>query len=82
MAAKKTKEDLGFEQSLERLEVIVEKLESGELALDESLKLFKEGVELSKYCSSKLSTVQQEVKKVVVDNKGAFTLESFTGEEE
>ncbi|NLU44432.1 MAG: exodeoxyribonuclease VII small subunit [Acholeplasmataceae bacterium] len=82
MAAKKTKEDLGFEQSLERLEVIVEKLESGELALDESLKLFKEGVELSKYCSSKLSAVQQEVKKVVVDNKGAFTLESFTGEEE
>jgi len=68
MAAKKTKEDLGFEQSLERLEIIVEKLESGELALDESLKLFKEGVELSKYCSSKLSTVQQEVKKVVVDN--------------
>ena len=82
MAAKKTKEDLGFEQSLERLEIIVEKLESGELALDESLKLFKEGVELSKYCSSKLSTVQQEVKKVVVDNKGAFTLESFAGEEE
>ena len=82
MAAKKTKEDLGFEQSLERLEIIVEKLESGELALDESLKLFKEGVELSKYCSSKLSTVQQEVKKVVVNNKGAFTLESFTGEEE
>ncbi len=82
MAAKKTKEDLGFEQSLERLEIIVEKLESGELALDESLKLFKEGVELSKYCSSKLSAVQQEVKKVVVDNKGAFTLESFTGEEE
>ena len=82
MAAKKTKEDLGFEQSLERLEVIVEKLESGELTLDESLKLFKEGVELSKYCSSKLSAVQQEVKKVVVDNKGAFTLESFTGEEE
>ena len=82
MAAKKTKEDLGFEQSLERLEVIVEKLESGELALDESLKLFKEGVELSKYCSSKLSAVQQEVKKVVVDNKGTFTLESFTGEEE
>ena len=82
MAAKKTKEDLGFEQSLERLEIIVEKLESGELALDESLKLFKEGVELSKYCSSKLSTAQQEVKKVVVDNKGAFTLESFTGEEE
>lgn len=82
MAAKKTKEDLGFEKSLERLEVIVEKLESGELALDESLNLFKEGVELSKYCSSKLSAVQQEVKKVVVDNKGAFTLESFTGEEE
>jgi exodeoxyribonuclease VII small subunit len=82
MAAKKTKEDLGFEQSLERLEIIVEKLESGELALDESLKLFKEGVELSKYCSSKLTAVQQEVKKVVVDNKGAFTLESFTGEEE
>ncbi|MEA5093112.1 Exodeoxyribonuclease 7 small subunit [bioreactor metagenome] len=82
MAAKKTKEDLGFEQSLERLEVIVEKLESGELTLDESLKLFKEGVELSKYCSSKLSAVQQEVKKVVVDNKGTFTLESFTGEEE
>ena len=82
MATKKSKTDLGFEKSLERLETIVEDLESGELTLDDSLQLFKEGVELSKYCSTKLNLVQQEVKKVVLDNKGEFTLETFAGEED
>lgn len=82
MATKKVKNDLGFEKSLERLETIVENLESGELTLDDSLKLFKEGVELSKYCSAKLDQVQQEVQKVVLKNNGEFTLETFAGEEE
>ncbi|MDD4321149.1 MAG: exodeoxyribonuclease VII small subunit [Acidaminococcaceae bacterium] len=82
MATKKIKDDLGFEKNLERLETIVDTLENGELTLDDSLKLFKEGVELSKYCSSKLETVQQEVKKVVLKNNGEFTLETFAGEEE
>ena len=82
MATKKSKTDLGFEKSLERLETIVEDLESGELTLDDSLQLFKEGVELSKYCSTKLNLVREEVKKVVLDNKGEFTLETFAGEED
>ena len=82
MTTRKSKNELGFEKSLERLETIVEDLESGELTLDDSLQLFKEGVELSKYCSTKLNLVQEEVKKVVLDNKGEFTLETFAGEED
>lgn len=82
MTTRKSKNELGFEKSLERLEIIVEDLESGELTLDDSLKLFKEGVELSKYCATKLNLVQQEVKQVVLDNKGEFTLETFAGEED
>lgn len=54
-----------FEKSLEELESLVERLESGELSLDESLKQFKRGVELTRHCQSVLEQAQQTVEKLV-----------------
>jgi len=57
-----------FEKSLEELESLVEQLESGELSLDESLKQFKRGVELTRHCQDVLEKAQQTVEKLV-DNE-------------
>jgi len=62
---------MDFEKRLERLEEIVGKMEAGELALEESLKLFEEGVRLSRECSSQLNEVEQKVKLLLaVDDDG------------
>ena len=54
-----------FEKSLEELESLVEQLESGDLSLDESLKQFKRGVELTRHCRGVLVKAQQTVEKLV-----------------
>jgi exodeoxyribonuclease VII small subunit len=63
-----------FEKALNRLEEIVGKLESGDLSLDESLKIFQEGIELSRYCTKKLSEAESRVKKLVKTGSGKFRL--------
>ena len=60
---KKTLPD--FEKSLEELESLVEQLESGELSLDDSLKQFKRGVELTRHCQGVLESAQQTVEKLM-----------------
>ncbi len=50
-----------FEAAMEKLEQIVAKLESGEAALDESLKLFEEGAKLAAFCSKALDTAEQKI---------------------
>ena len=54
-----------FEDALKRLEEIVRKLEEGELSLDESLKLFEEGIEISRFCTKKLSEAEKKVEKLI-----------------
>ena len=61
----KTKKLPDFEKSLEELESLVEQLESGDLSLDESLKQFKRGVELTRHCQGVLEKAQQTVEKLV-----------------
>ena len=61
----KTKKVPDFEKSLEELESLVEQLESGDLSLDESLKQFKRGVELTRHCQGVLEKAQQTVEKLV-----------------
>lgn len=65
-----------FEDNLRRLEEVVGKLEQGELPLDDAIKLYQEGMRLSKLCSERLSAVESEIKKLVVANNQA-KLESF-----
>ncbi|MFA7329353.1 MAG: exodeoxyribonuclease VII small subunit [Candidatus Ratteibacteria bacterium] len=72
MAAKeKGKEkELKFEDGLKRLEEIVAKLESGNLSLDDSLKLFEEGVKLVRFCNERLAGAQQKVELLTKDQAG------------
>lgn len=84
MATKKIPKNIKFEDALSELENQVRLLESGELALEESLEVFRYGVELSKVCSSKLETVKQEVEKIVRDDNAedGYKLEKFHDLEE
>ena len=68
MAEKKI-EDLSFEEALKRLEETVHALESGAVPLDESLKLFEEGVALVKFCNSKLDNAEQKVRILLRDEE-------------
>lgn len=74
--AKKTAQ---FEDSLGRLEAIVDQLESGEQSLEDSLKLFEEGVTLTRHCRQALDSAEQKVKQLVnIDDTSE--LEDFTSE--
>ncbi len=77
MAAKKT-EDLSFEDALKRLEETVRALESGTVPLEESLKLFEEGVALVKLCNSKLDGAEQKVKILKKSDNGQIIEEDMT----
>jgi len=69
-----------FEKSLERLEAIVEEMESGDLPLEQMIKHFEEGSKLVTLCSGKLNEVEQKIEKLVKKG-GALTTESFKPEE-
>jgi exodeoxyribonuclease VII small subunit len=71
-----------FEKALERLEAIVEKLESEELGLDASLALFEEGIGLSRVCQERLAEVERRVEIVLKDAGGKYTTIPFTEEED
>ncbi|MDY4921234.1 MAG: exodeoxyribonuclease VII small subunit [Phascolarctobacterium sp.] len=79
MAAKKIAKNIKFEDALAELEEQVRLLESGELSLEDSLDVYKYGVELSKICTAKLDLVKQEVEKIVINdaNDAGFELEPF-----
>ena len=59
-----------FEAALKRLEEIVGALETGEMSLEESLKLFEEGVQISRFCSAKLEDAERRVEILLQDQKG------------
>lgn len=65
-----------FEQSLERLEEIVKKLESGNLPLEEAIVIYQEGLQLSRICSIKLEEAEGKVLKIV--NKDLGITEEFS----
>ena len=68
-----------FEKRLKRLEDIVEKMESGELSLDDSLKLFEEGVKLSRDCQSQLTAAEEKVKVLLsIDPDGKPVTRDFS----
>lgn len=71
------KKEIKFEDALQRLESIVEQLESGKVDLDESIKVFEEGNGLIKLCLEKLSQAEQKIKKVSQDSQGVVKLEEF-----
>jgi len=66
-----------FEESLKKLESIVDRLEKGDLALEESLKLVEEGVELSNSCKKELDTAEGKVQMLVKQRDGSVNAEEF-----
>ena len=68
---------MSFEKALERLEAIVEKLESEELGLDASLAFFEEGIGLSRVCQERLAEVERRVEIVMKVARGEYRTVPF-----
>ena len=71
------KEPMTFESSMTRLEQIVRAMERGDVALEESLKLFQEGTELVRSCEKLLEEAQMQVYKIMVAADGSPMEEDF-----
>ncbi len=69
-----------FEESLQKLESIVEQMEKGDLSLEESLKLFEEGVALSAACKKELDDAEGKVQMLIKQRDGSFKTELFPPE--
>lgn len=74
MARSRKKPD--FEESIERLEEIVEALETGDLSLEQSLKQFEEGIALTRSCQTALSEAEQTI-KVLTEKNGQQSLQDM-----
>ena len=70
------KNELSFEESLKELENIVDQLESGNIDLEKSVKLYEKGMLLKKNCEDKLKNVEMQIKKIKLENN-KITKEDF-----
>ncbi|MBU1154918.1 MAG: exodeoxyribonuclease VII small subunit [Desulfarculus sp.] len=78
----KAKKEPGFEESLQRLEEIVERLEDDDLELEQSLALFEEGVKLATACNLRLDEAEKKVALLLKNNEGALVEAPFDQDEE
>jgi exodeoxyribonuclease VII small subunit len=69
-----------FEESLKQLETVVESLEKGDLPLEDSLRLFEEGMRLSAACKQELDTAEGKVQLLIKQRDGAVKTEPFPTE--
>ena len=72
-------EELSFEEAIEKLEVIVEKLEDKDISLDQALEKYEQGVKLSKFCSNKLEQAEEKI-EIIKDEDGSLELANYTEE--
>ncbi len=75
-------EKIKFEEGLKKLEAIVERLEQGDLPLEESLAAFEEGIKLARLLSKKLSEAERRVEVLLKDEEGVLKPRPFEPEEE
>lgn len=75
-----SKQSQTFEESMIRLEQIVRAMERGDVALEESLKLFREGTELVQSCAKLLDDAQMQIQKVMTAADGSPVMEDFDDE--
>ena len=73
----KKKNEISFEESLERLENLVNKMESGDATLEQSLVWFEEGMDLIKLCQVQLNNAEQKVQELVKKTDGKFVLKDI-----
>ena len=74
--------DKKFEDALQDLEGVVEKLDAGTLSLEYSLQAFEEGVSLVRFLEEKLTEVEKRVEVLTRDNSGLFQTQSLETDEE
>jgi len=74
--------EIKFEDALKRLEEIVDTLDKGDISLEKSLKIFEEGVRLSRLCNKMLDKAEKKVEILMRDEKGGFEAKPFEGEVE
>ncbi len=70
MTEPKAVETLSFEEALRELETIVRALETGDTALEESIKAYERGTELKRHCENKLKDAQAKIEKISISNDG------------
>lgn len=77
----KSSKRLSFEESLKKLEITVKNLEKGDLPLEESLKHFEEGIQLSRLCMEELHSAEKRVELLLKDKEKGFFTRAFDAEE-
>ena len=75
-----SEKDANFEELIEKLEEITNKLEKEQLSLDESVKLFEEGMQISKECNSKLEDAEKRI-TILINQNDEIKEENFIPEE-
>lgn len=78
MPAKKPSAD--FEKSLNALEALVDQMEEGEMSLEDSLKAFEQGIQLTRDCQARLAAAEQQVQQLV-EQQGEVSLQPFDAPE-
>ena len=73
--------EINFEEAMQQLESIANQLENGNLNLDESVKKFEEGMELSKKCNNFLEKAEKKI-TMLINNNGEIKEEEFTPKED
>jgi len=76
------KTDIKFEKALERLEDIVSTLESGDMELEKSLKMFEEGIKMARLCQTHLSTAEKKIEKLIKNRDGGLSTKPIEEEPE
>jgi len=72
--------ELSFEQAIQELETIVEKLERGDAPLEESISIYQRGAALKAHCEGQLKAAQLKVEKIVLKSSGDVATEPFDAE--
>lgn len=77
MTKKLKEKSESFESKIKRLEEIVQTLEDGTISLDDSIKIFEEGIEISNFCFNYLNNAEKKIKQLVKDKDGKSNLIDF-----
>ncbi len=78
---KEAADEMSFEEAMKRLETIAEMLGEGKLSLEDSLKIFEEGMGLCKFCNKALDEAEYKVEKLMEKESGEIGVEEFKEEE-
>lgn len=71
---------LSFENAVSKLEDIINRLENGDVSLEESIKIYSQGIELKDHCLTKLNEAEEKVEKIIIKKDGSSEIEDFEKE--